>query len=81
MHKMFGQADGFCKDCVNFKKNNRHKKLSQVCEAFGAEWNASHLACGLYPNTPYAGKKIGSLITRKKKNNDPIEGQLNLHLE
>lgn len=84
MHRQFGQADGYCKNC-NHLVTVKHQKKYRKCKVYGVntsistDWNQYFIACGLYPGKPYAGKDVVSLVTREKKNlNEQIEGQIAL---
>lgn len=74
MHHLFGTKTGFCKDCEHFYR----KQYSGE----GTDWKATYMACGLYPDVPYNGRKIVELAKRGKTKElgSPLEGQIKMEV-
>lgn len=87
MYELFGKADGKCNDCKHYMVLDYHNRTYRKCEIYGitqsesSDWKASYDACGLFPDKEPKGvdKEIIRLgLGREKKQEEQIDGQLNL---
>lgn len=86
MHKLFGTAEGKCKDCEHYSTFKYHDKSYRKCEVYGitqsesSDWKAGYEACGLFPNKekPYGRDIIELRIGAKKKTEEQVDGQMTL---
>lgn len=48
----------------------------------GTDWKAMYMACGLYPDAPYNGRKVVELVKRGKTKEleSPLEGQIKMEV-
>ena len=88
MHYLFGTKTGFCKDCEHFYRK-QYSGTYRKCEVYGdscgegTDWKATYLACGLYPDMPYNGRKVVELAKRGKTKEleSPLEGQIKIKVK
>ena len=80
MHKMFGIADGTCKECINFKPaNGGYSK----CRIYGkshseaTDWNRNYPACGK-KNKTYHGGAVVKLVRPNYPKAEDFEGQIRI---
>lgn len=88
MHHLFGIKTGFCKDCEHFYRK-QYSGTYRKCKVYGdscgegTDWKATYMACGLYPDVPYNGRKVVELVKRGKikELESPLEGQIKMKVK
>ena len=88
MYDLFGHCENreaICRDCDHLKSYTANRKYYK-CECYGdtsseaTDWRVGWIACGLY-NKPYEGDKPvieAKKHARRKKTEEPMEGQMSL---
>lgn len=86
MHKIFGLSpneDDLCKNCSNIRTYRYHDRNYNKCCHYGStrseasDWKLNQRGCGLF-NLDYTGKPVIELVRPEYKQEEPIEGQMNL---
>lgn len=85
MHKLFGTADGQCKNCCHLITGRYHDMTLRKCEVYGlthsaaSDWAMRYQACGLF-NKETAHEEVIRLVKSKNpsvQEEDVLEGQIN----
>ena len=84
MYKLFGKAEGKCKDCKYYSAYEHHNKGYRKCEIYGVtnseatDWKASADACGLFPDKETNIRDVVRIVRPEKKEEEQIEGQTSI---
>ena len=87
MYRLFGKADGHCRDCEHLVVYKHHDKTVRKCEVYGdtrseaTDWAGKYDACGLFPDKKYNGKPVVRTVRGERKHEADIEGQMCLPVE
>lgn len=83
MHEMFGEISGKkCGECSNLVMH-RYENTYYKCRCYGlssseaTDFRKKWTACGLF-NKEYNGNPIVKMVTREKKPDEQIEGQVSI---
>lgn len=89
MHRRFGViSEKRCEDCSNLIKGMYNTKFLRKCTVYGAthseasDWRKKYVACGMF-NKEWSGGRIIDVCryeNAKRKDEAPIEGQLEIEL-
>lgn len=78
MHKLFGKADGKCKDCKHFMSNGYQKCLVYgKTRSEASDWVQKWQACGLF-NQDTDNENVIRMVGSVKKEEQQIDGQMDM---